>query len=90
MVITSSACWAKTDSHTRFGVGSWGRATCSERIERAKAARDKIARMIADGEEWLLPIFIKLRDELLALEKLQSEIEEARLIASNYATQMVA
>lgn len=46
--------------------------------------------MIAEGEEWLLPIFIKLRDELLALEKLQSEIEEARLIASNYATQMVA
>jgi hypothetical protein len=46
--------------------------------------------MIAEGEEWLLPIFARLREELLELEKFQDGIEEARKIANDYATRRVA
>jgi hypothetical protein len=59
-------------------------------IKRLADHRDRVARMIADGQHWLLPIFERLEHELEALSIRQSALDRALLIARNNAARIRA
>ena len=62
----------------------------SERVQRLRRARDRVATLIKCGEEWALPLFARLRAELEALEAQQSLLDEAFTIANNAALSRAA
>ncbi|WP_340237438.1 hypothetical protein [Sulfitobacter pontiacus] len=60
------------------------------KIDRVRNARAQIAKMITDGEEWLLPLLKRFNAELARLEEAQNLLLQAAEIANHAAPHRAA
>ncbi|TLP42173.1 hypothetical protein FDK21_20145 [Cohaesibacter sp. CAU 1516] len=66
----------------QFGLPDAGHLTLVD-LERVRQAREKIALLIYQGEDWLLPHFARLNQEVEALEMRQTQKILAMAIAED-------
>ena len=56
-----------------------GAATCQ--LAKLEASLAKVAKLIAAGEEWALPLFLHLESEMAALNARETHLDRARRLA---------
>ena len=75
--------WHAGNLGSEFAAGPGGAAELS--IRRITESRDRMAVLVAEGQVWALPIFIRLEAELEKAKIQQSALDRARDIALGLA-----